>query len=90
MLLETLLRIRKREQRVLRRVNKERAAKLAALRVLIVKRASRTRLFKIADNLPKALSPLLERIGLDPNRVFEGLLSVDCLREVRLDRPTER
>jgi len=58
-LLDTLIRICKEEYRAFpgQRSGKDRVAKLAALETLIVKRAAKTRLKRIADNLPNALGP---------------------------------
>ena len=65
-LLDTLIRICKQEYRAVpgHRVTKPRVAKIAALQNVFVKRARRTRLKRFADNLPQALTPLLERMKI--------------------------
>jgi hypothetical protein len=61
-LLDTLIRISKQEYRAFpgQHLTKPRIVKLEVLKGVLVKRALRTRLKKIANNLPDALTPLLE------------------------------
>jgi hypothetical protein len=61
-LFDRLIRICMQEYRAVpgQRLAKQRIAKSAILEDPIVKRAKQTRLKKIADNLPRALGPLLE------------------------------
>ena len=61
-LFDTLLRLCKQEYRAVpgQRLTKPRIVSPSIFQDLIVKRSRETRIKKIADNLPKALSPLLE------------------------------
>ncbi len=75
-LFDTIIRICKREYRVApgQRLTKQRLAKPLVFQDIIVKAAMQTRLKKIAENLPKALAPLLEtkRVGTILYRQFRS------------------